>query len=361
MNTPALDSIYGNTRAAKKIIAVHLGFLGDTLHLLPALAEIKRHYPQARLHVLSSPLGSEVLRLSRSVDQVWSMELDRRRRTWRGQWNMVRALRREKFDLAINFSGSDRTIILTALTGARMRVAHPAGRYHFWNRWLIACWAPKQDASLTMSEQFRGMLAACGFELHPPHFDLKLDHDVVAWSRQNVPPGAVHLSVNSANPLKEWPIEHHVSLLQKLWLRQPDLQVVASSGYQERERARLRALASALNDSRLHVLPENLTIAQLAGVLTHCRLHVGPDSGTMHLAVALGIPVVAFFREQGAYQAWLPRGPMNRVLSVPCTCVDHRSDPCRQSGQAACLAGIHPDQMSNVILQQLDHPLKSCT
>ncbi|MBC8001571.1 MAG: glycosyltransferase family 9 protein, partial [Opitutaceae bacterium] len=287
MKPTTLSNIYGETRDAKKIIVVHLGFLGDSLHLIPPLAEIKRHYPRAELHVLSSPLGCEVIRMAPCVDHAWSVDLERSRRTWRGQWALIRALRREKFDLAINFSGSDRTIILTALTGARVRVAHAAGRHHFWNRWVIAHWVPKQDPDQIMSEQFRGMLATCGFQLEPPRLDLKLDDHAVAWAGQHVPWGALHVSVNSANPLKEWSVEHYIDLLKKLWLRQPDLPVVASAGDRERERARLRAVASGLNDSRLRLLPEDLTIAQLAGVLTRCRLHVGPDSGTMHLAVAL--------------------------------------------------------------------------
>ncbi len=361
MKPSALSRIYGETRDAKKIIVVHLGFLGDSLQLVPALTEIKRHYPQAGLHVLSSPLGCEVIRMAPCVDRAWSVDLDRSRQTWRGQWALIRALRHEKFDLAINFSGSDRTIILTALTGARVRVAHAAGRHHFWNRWVIPHWVPKQDPNQTVFEQFREMLAICGFELQPPRLDLKLDDGAVAWAAKYVPSGAVHVSVNSANPLKEWSVEHYIAFLQKLWQRQPDLPVVASAGYRERERARLRAVASGLNDSRLRLLPEDLNIAQLAGVLTRCRLHVGPDSGTMHLAVALGIPVVAYFREQANYLAWVPRGARHRVLSVPCSCVDHYSGSCLKTGKAACLAGITSERMTDVVCEQLGRPAGSGT
>ena len=359
MKSADLKYFYRDTCDAKKIVVVHLGFLGDTLHLLPSLVEIKRNYPRAELHVLSAPLGCEVLKLAPFVDHAWAVETNRARRSLRGQWAMIRALRREKFDLAINLSGSDRAIFLTALTGARVRVGLAVGRHHFWNRWLIDDWVPKADSTQTMFEQFRSMLAICGLDLQPARFGLKLDDTAVTWAAQQVPSGSVHVSVNSANPLKEWPIEHYIALLRKLWLQQPDLPIVASSGYSERERTRLRAFTAGLNDSRLLVLAEDLSIAQLAGVLTRCRMHIGPDSGTMHLAVALGIPVVAYFREQGAYQPWLPRGDMNRVLSVRCTCVDHHSCPCQKTGRAACLAGIIPENLAAVILEQLGRPRPS--
>src|SRR5437764_11590611 len=198
-----LAEFYNNTRSARKIIVVDLGFLGDSVHLVPALWEIERHYPQAELHALAAPVGGEVLGLAPCVDKVWPLELAPGKRTWREQWRLVRGLRREHFDVAFNFGGSDRTIITTALTSARWRVAHAAGRDHFWNRWLIANWVPRQDPHLVVFEQRRQVLAACGFKLQPPRFGLEVDEGSQNWADARVPLDAVHLSLNSANPLKE--------------------------------------------------------------------------------------------------------------------------------------------------------------
>ena len=107
------SGFYNQTRAARKIVVVDFGFLGDALLLIPALWEIKRHYPGAALHVLSSPLGAEVLRLAPCVDRVWPVEIHPQRRSFREQLATVCALRREKFDVAFNFSGIDRATIFT--------------------------------------------------------------------------------------------------------------------------------------------------------------------------------------------------------------------------------------------------------
>src|SRR5256885_6964450 len=114
-----LAKFYDQTRDARKIIVVDLGFLGDTIHLLPALHELKRNYSQAKLHVLTSPLGCEVLELASCVDRAWAIEMSPHKRSLRQQWQVLRALRREQFDVAFNFSGADRTIFMTGLTGAR--------------------------------------------------------------------------------------------------------------------------------------------------------------------------------------------------------------------------------------------------
>ena len=70
-------AFYPQTRTAKKVLVVDLGFLGDTIHLVPALWEIKRQYPGCALHVLTSTLGAEVLQLAPCADRAWGVELYR--------------------------------------------------------------------------------------------------------------------------------------------------------------------------------------------------------------------------------------------------------------------------------------------
>jgi ADP-heptose:LPS heptosyltransferase len=348
-----LAHFYSRTRAARKVIVVDLGFLGDTVHLVPALWELKAGYPEASLHVLSTPVGAGVLKLAPCVDRAWALELQREKRTLGQQWQIARSLRREKFDVAFNFSGADRTIFMTALTGARWRVAHPGGRQHFWNSWLIANWAPRQDPNEIVFEQRRRVLAACGLTLGPARFDLKVDEQSLAWAARAAPPSAVHLSVNSAKAIREWPLEHHVVMLREVWAKHPDLVVVASTGTRERERERLQQFVGLVKDARLQVLPENLTIPQLAAVLKRCRLHIGPDSGVLHLAVALDVPTISFFREQGAYKSFMPGGPRHQVISMPCSCVDHQDAPCESLGRAECFARIEPARVAALVSKQL--------
>ncbi len=345
MQPPETSGFYTQTRAAKKIIVVDLGFLGDSLHLVPALWEIKDHYPQAELHVLSTPLGCEVVRMVPAVHRAWSLELAPARRSWREHAAMIRNLRREQFDVAYNFNGTDRSIILTALTGARWRVAHLGGRSHFWNAWLIPHWVARQEDTLPVFEQRRQVLAACGFSLQPARFDLRLKQADVDWASSVVPGGAVHLSLNSANPLKEWPVQHYAALVKLLWREYPALQLVASASPNPRELGRIQAFVGAVNDARLQILPANLSIGQLAAAVQRCRLHFGPDSGVVHLSVALGVPSVSLFRDQRGYAAWLPPNEAHRYFLAACGCVDHKNCPCESSGLAACLEKISPEEV----------------
>jgi len=348
-----LAHFYSRTRDARKVIVVDLGFLGDTIHLIPALWELKTAYSGAGVHVVTTPLGTEVLRLAPCVDRSWAVELQHEKRTLRQQWQILRGLRRERFDVAYNFSGADRTLFMTALTGARWKVAYPGGRRHFWNSLLIPCWAPRQDVDLTVFEQRRRMLADCGVPLGVPRFNLRVEPAAAAWAAKIVPDNSMHLSINSSKATREWPLEHHVTMLREVWRKHPDLTVMVSTGARERERQRLSAFCDLLNDKRLKVIAETISILQLAALLTRCRLHLGPDSGVLHLAAALGIPTVSFFREQGAYKCFMPVGPIHRVISMPCHCVDHRDAPCETLGRSECFARIEPSLVARLIGEQL--------
>ncbi len=340
------NSFYQRTRDARKIIVVDLGFLGDSIHLIPALAEIKRHYPNAELHTLSAPVGREVMALTAGVDRAWTFPLGPQSPPWWRHWDVIRDLRREKFDVAFNFSGADRTIFLTALTGARWRIGHPGGRRHFYNSWLIPEWVSRQSQTVPVYEQRRRILAECGLTLSTPRFELKIPDKAHDWAKQRVPSGTIHLSINASTHRKEWPLEQWIALTQQLLATHPDWRFVATGSRQPREQERLRALSAGVDDPRLQVLTDTPSLAQLGALLQQCRLHVGADSGVLHLAVAAGIPTVAIFRDYTGAAEWLPTGAQHRHVISPC--------PCERQGQlatecerfAVCLAKISPTSVA---------------
>src|ERR1700761_1915231 len=103
MRVSNLNDFRAATIGAKKSAIVDLGFLGDTVQLVPALWEIKGHYPGAELHVVSAPVGAELLQLVPCVDRAWPLVLDPRKRKTSEQWQLVRELRRQRYDVAFNF------------------------------------------------------------------------------------------------------------------------------------------------------------------------------------------------------------------------------------------------------------------
>jgi heptosyltransferase-2 len=163
----------------------------------------------------------------------------------------------------------------------------------------------------------------------------------------------LHISPNSSKAVKEWPLEHYVTLIGRIWVEHPSLQVVASGSTRPRERERLGSLEASVNDTRFERLPENLSIPQLAAALSRCLLHIGSDSGVLHLAFALNVPSISFLREQPNFGAFKPAGPRHQVLSMPCSCIDSPEAPCETLKRAECLARIQPERVAKLVDEQL--------
>jgi ADP-heptose:LPS heptosyltransferase len=340
-------SFLERTRAAKKIIVVDFGFLGDSVHLTPALWEIKRNYAGAELHTLSATVGAELLKLAPCVDRPWAFPLTAESPPWWKHWDLLRALRRQRFDAAFNFTVSDRSLFATAFIGAPFALAYEPDRKHFWNRWVRADWVARGPRELPVYEQRRQLLAAGGLSLQPPRFDFQIPAAASQWAQTAVPAESVHLSINASAPGQEWPLDHWIELAKRLLAGDQSLQLAATASSKPREQERLKTLARAVADPRLRCV-ETLEVAQLAAILQRCRLQIGADSGVLHLAMALGVPTLTLFRE--GREQWVPAGAGHRHFMVPCWCISENRDDCQIAGRPSCLAGISAEQMAEQAL-----------
>lgn len=340
------------TRGARKILVVDLGFLGDSVHLVPACWELRRHYPEAALHTLSSVVGSELLRLAPCVDRAWAYPLTHPSPPWWKHLGILRAIRRERFDVALSFSGGDRPVLVTALSGARHRLAHDSGRHHVYNRWIVEDWVPRRPKNLPVFEQRRQVLAACGMTLEPPRFGLRIPEEARSWAAQTIPAGAIHLSPNASHALKEWPLDNWRALAPRL-AESTGRTLVATGDGSARERGRLETLARAFPASRMLTLPDRLPLERLAAVLERCVLHVGADSGVTHLAMAVGTPTVTVYREYNGRVEWTPPGPEHRQLVAACDCVRSLRDDCVRQQKALCLGSILPESVLERCVEQV--------
>ena len=355
-----LADLYQRTRDSRKIIVVALGFLGDSIHQIPALWETKRNYPEAELHVATTPLGAEIVRLLPCVNHVWTVERNPRQSNWRRNWQLLRAVRRERFDLAISFSGANRPVIWTALTGARQRVAHAGARNHFWYRWLVPHWVPRQPPGIPVAEQHLNVLAACGLTLSAPRWEFCLPEAARRKAASLVPAGAIHLSISASTPLKEWPLENWSALAKRLLALDPQSRVLATGSSHPREQERLQALTRTVANERLITLSQ-LSVAELAAVLQRCRLHVGADSGVLHLAVAVGLPTVSLFRDYHDASAWTPLGPAHQVFRAPCVCVNRKEQPCAAGKVADCLGKLEVEAVATAVQDLLQNAPRTST
>jgi ADP-heptose:LPS heptosyltransferase len=282
--------------------------LGDNVHLLPALWLARRTYPDAQLHVLAASGAASLFKLTPWVDRVWSYPWNPRPSMLEQlRWGMT--LRAQRYDLVINFSGSDRTTLLAGMSGAPQRWGrrpHDGGMIGFGMFYTRVLEQPFYTRPMFM--QKFDCLAAQGFSgCTAPEFHIELAAPAET--------GYIHVSPCTTAPRRELPLAQLAELLNTLSREFPERRLVLSCAPEPRERERLAALLPLLAVPPWQVHAGTLDIPGLASLIKGAALHLCGDTGALHLALMTGTPAVAWFRKHAhdAEREWIPPGPRYRV------------------------------------------------
>jgi ADP-heptose:LPS heptosyltransferase len=303
------ESFLQRTRDAKKVMVLDLGFLGDTVHLMPALWMVRQAYPQAELHVAVASHVVSIMECLPWVDRVWGYMRYPRHATLRENFDMVRRLRREKFDVLINLNGSDRSSWLSFLSGARERLGRMpnGGGPPFWKHMFTASVQyPPGTESLHL--QRCHCLERAGFPFNGPEFHVEIGPEHLRPAEISIADSGtyLHISPFTTADYKELSPIQLVEFVGALTVRFPDKKLALSCAPTPRERDKMEKLLALLPHKPWRVFAGNLSLIQIAAVIKNSGLHFCGDTGTLHLAVMTQTPVVAWFWPNPAIKEWVP-------------------------------------------------------
>ncbi len=303
------SSFYDALKGARKVLILDLGFLGDTVHLLPAAWAVRQAVPQARLEVVVAQHITGLLRLTPWVDAVLGYPRFPKGPKWYQDFGRVRAFRRSGYDAVINLNGSDRSSILTWATGAPLRLGRVPPKLHwFWPHLFTHTVAVPYESGPIFQQRLE-CLQRAGFPKGAAEFAITIPEEVAARVEREV--GAtpfVHVSPFTTQDQKELPEGALVEVLAGLRQARPDLELVVSCAPNERERGKLASLLSKLPERPWRVFDGPLNLVGLTALIRRSRLHLGGDSGALHLALMAGAPTVSWFRRYPGMVEWLPQG-----------------------------------------------------
>ena len=296
------------------LLIVKLSSLGDVVHTLPALQDIRAAFPQARIDWVVEGGFAPLVRRCSAVRRVIACELRRwRRNPWsaatRSQWRaFLRELRAERYDAVIDLQGLTKSALVARLAdltpgGQRYAMANrtEGSAYEAPTRWVadVALRLEPHVHAVTRGRQL--CAAALGYPL-----PARLRWGLQAWpgSALALSPDArpcVALVHGSSRADKQWPVQHWVELGRRL-LRS-GARVALPHG-SDAEQARSQEIADALNGpERGHALVwGRLGLDALTDALASCAGVVGVDSGLSHIAVALDLPHVQLYNFDTAWR-----------------------------------------------------------
>lgn len=313
---PSNASFYARCRPVRRLLVLDLGFLGDAIHLIPALNGLREALPDTAIDVVVADHVTGVLEVCPWLNRVYGYRrYPRSLPLWR-QPAFIRRMRAKGYDAVVNLNGSDRSSLLTWLSGAPLRLGRTPPKVPWF--WSLCFTHTVQVAygQTPVYQQRWECLREAGFPVSEPRFAITLPPRALAEvdGLLGDAHGYIHVSPSTTQTLKDLPEAVLVALLNLLHER-TGLDVVLSCAPVESEKQRIKRVTDALAFKPLAVLAGNLSLLGLAALISRARVHCGGDSGALHVALMTGVPTVAWFRDYADKVEWLPQGKTHRVVT----------------------------------------------
>ena len=323
-----------------RILIVKLSSLGDVIHSLPVAGALRRRFPGAEISWLVGPASAGIVGICRHVSRILVWHPEKRPRL-----DLIAELRALRPQASLDLQGLFRTGILARLSGARWRIGFRSpqeGAFPLCNLPVVPARTDIHavDAYLAFARYMGADSARADFGINVPAAAREYAARVVG-DGQSQP--VVALVPGTRWPSKKWPARSFATLAGQLSRVGVRCIVLGSREDREDGSAIAAAAPKAVSD-----LTGRTSLAETAAVMRRCALVVANDSGPMHLAAALGVPVVALFGPTDPVRTG-PYGPGHVVIEAPVPCVRCRRRYCG----AGCMERIPPGQVLQAVRAML--------
>jgi len=349
---PAIDT------DVKKIVVVELAHIGDVLAITPALHLLKKNFPQSFLAVIVSPWARDVLSGNPDIDEIlvyrasWFDRETKKSFSFHETKTFLKLIRAENFDIGIDLRGDARTILLMWLGRIKKRIGYAYAGAGF----LLTDIVPFDVVSRQKKHQIAHHMAfveALGkksaavagdrqMKIFFDEQDRKYAQALLQANAITTNDVLVMVHPGSGIPAKCWPLERFAQLIEYIVNTQAVKVIVVGSPEEQALVAQLRSF------TRAHFIDAigQTTIKQLAALASYSRLFIGGDSGLMHIASALNVPIIAIWGGHNEPEYWRPMSEGVTVLHKAISCGPCGLAVCRH---LSCLKNISVDEVARAV------------
>lgn len=320
----------------RKILVRATNWIGDAVISLPALEALRARFPEAEIALVAKPWVSDVYRHHPAFDRLILYDPEGKHRGIAGFAKLIHELREEQFDTAVLLQNAFHAAWMAWRARIPERIGYARdGRERLLTR---SPEAPPPAAYVHQAYYYLHLLFRAGIieRPEPPRpleqVRLTVQHEEKNWALRRLEALGLHgprfligiVPGASFGPAKRWPAQRFAELADRLIAAlSADALIFGSPA----ERDLAEEVAQEMEHTPVVVAGET-TLRQAMALLENCRLVVTNDSGPMHVAAALALPVVAVFGPTDA-SATGPLGPYARVVQyqVECSPCGFRSCP----------------------------------
>lgn len=351
--------------AEENILIIKLSALGDVIHTLPALTTLRRHRPGARIAWLVEEAAADLVRGHAALDRliVWRRgAFDRAVRSGRvfaaatELRRTLRELRDTRHDLVVDFQGLAKSAFWVAAARAVAKAGYgPGQRRNELAHLVLNRRVPVTAPGAHAVERNLRLLEGLGFPRLPLAYDFPVAPANEAeagglLAEVNLAGGARFVAVNALTrwPTKNWTPAGFAAVADLLAARGLPAVFTGAPG----DRAALDAIAAAMR-TPMRRLDGRTPLKTLAALFRRAAAVLSTDTGPMHLAVAVGTPVVALFGPTDPGYTG-PHGEGHVVLRAGLACSPCFRRDCRtkQFEPHACMVRLQPEEVAGAVLQR---------
>jgi heptosyltransferase I len=331
-------------RQPPRFLIVRLGSLGDIIHAIPAAAALRAALPSAQIDWLVDPRYVELIQLVTAVNH--AVPVDPRAGMIR-LFATLSELRRRKYKVAIDFQGLIKSATMARMAGAERLVGFPQAELREKAARAFYSHAPETIRAAHVVHKNLELVSALGIKTGEPSFPLNIPRTRAVEEVERGFGGAPYALINpgAAWPNKRWPPERYGAVAAAIRERfgWPSLVL-----WGPREQALAAAVVGASGGAA--VLAPPTSIVDLFGIAKGALIAVSGDTGPLHIAGAVGTPVVALFGPTKAER----NGPWSAADVVVarterCVCLYQRE--CRRS--SPCIDEIAVAEVTAALARRL--------
>jgi ADP-heptose:LPS heptosyltransferase len=343
---------------AQRIAIIKLGAIGDVVNSLPFVNRLRAGYPRSKITWVIAPIAHALVSGHRAVDEFLVIDVKQP-----GKWpEIVRELRAREFDLAIDLQRILKSGLITRATGAGARLGFDRARCKEQS-WLFTNHkiAPNGNPGVTV-EQYLEFADWLECPQSPPRFDLPVEPFEPPTREET----RIVVNVGASKPANRWYTDKWARLCTRLVSelgatihftggQQDTAEIEAvmramETGAAERSdtdvarRSNTDATRRSNTDAaRLVSHAGKLSLKASAGLIASAHLFLGCDTGPLHIAVAVGTPVVALFGASDPRRTG-PFGQSHGVVQEPAPCSPCRRRDCHVAGQP-CMSRLSEERV----------------
>ena len=346
----------------KKVLVYLFGSLGDTLVAIPALRAVRRHFSNSEMVLLQNiPPGGNIVRASQVIPEnlidnyLEYANLPGKLNKVLDFYRLRSRLRRIRFQAAVYLVISERpahSVTRDRLFFRACGISKLYGFHAFPENTLYPI-DEKGSPALTESESERKLarlkidgINSLPDDLQPPflHFSSAEIEKAKNWlAVRRAKPNARLISIapGCKTPANVWSVENFSEIGRRM-LSEGNCELLVVGGKAEQETAQklIAAWGAGINSAG------ETSVRESGAMLSLCDFHIGLDTGTTHLAAAVGTPCFALYGERNNPGQWFPTGAGHRILAHSVECAGCRFQVCPVS-EHPCMQGISVEAVWN--------------